>query len=138
MSGKTPWRIAVLYGGAILLGIAFGLFASRLAGGLWYASRGPAVAQAAEPEPAAVTVPGSPDATYICTPSYIGAFSNRVHVRCTIAAPNGIYYFAAPTSEFKERRPDIKHNDDCQVIGQEPADLLRHQRHWCLVWLPNR
>ena len=101
MSGKNPWRTAVLYGGAILLGIAFGLFASRLAGELWYASRGPAVAQAAEPEPAAVTVPGSPDATYICTPSYIGAFSNRVHVLCTIAAPNGIYYFAAPTSDSK-------------------------------------
>ena len=101
MSGKVPWKTALLCGGAVLFGIAIGPLATRLAGGLWIGGAQPAVAQAAEAVPAAVRVPDSPNLTYVCTPSYIGAFSNRVHVLCTVAAPGGIFYFATPTSDSK-------------------------------------
>ena len=101
MSGKITWKTALTYGGAVLFGIAFGLFAVNLTGGLWHDFRQPEVVQAAEAVPVAVVDPNSPDATYVCTPSYIGAFSNRIHVLCTVAAPGGIYYFAAPTSDSK-------------------------------------
>ena len=101
MSKKIPWKTALLYGSAILLGIVLGQLVAGLAGGLRIAAKQPAVAQAAEAVPVAVLAPDSPDATYICTPSYIGAFTNRVHVLCTVAAPGGIYYFAAPTSDSR-------------------------------------
>jgi hypothetical protein len=101
MSKKISWKTALSYGSAILFGIVLGPFVAGLAGELWTVARQPAVAQAAEAVPVAVLAPDSPDATYICTPSYIGTFSNRVHVLCTVAAPGGIFYFAAPTSDSK-------------------------------------
>ncbi len=102
MSKQIPLKTAALYASAILLGVILGPFVASLTGRLLPAARQqPAFAQAAEAIPVAALAPGSPDATYICTPSYIGAFSNRVHVLCTVAAPGGIYYFAAPTSDSK-------------------------------------
>lgn len=101
MFANKPWKAFALYGGMILLGIACGLLASSLASGGLNLSRQPLAVQAAEAVPAAVTAPGSPDATYICTPAYIGAFVTRVHVLCTVAASGGIDYFAAPTSDSK-------------------------------------
>ena len=32
--------------------------------------------------------------SFLCTPSQVAAFNNRVHVRCTAAAPNNISFFA--------------------------------------------
>ncbi len=101
MSKKIPWKTALLYVSAILFGIVLGQLAAGLAGGLRIATRQPAVAQAAQAVPVAALAPDSPNATYICTPSFIGAFSNRVHVLCTVAAPGGIFYFAAPTSDSR-------------------------------------
>ncbi len=101
MSGKIRSKTALLYGGAILFGILLGPFVSNLAEGVWNASRQPAVALAEAAAPVAVAYPDSPDATYICTPSYIGTFSTRVHVLCTVPTSGGIYYFAAPTSDSK-------------------------------------
>lgn len=101
MSGKISSRTALLYIGAVLFGVLIGPFAANLAGRIMNVSEQPLAAQAAEAVPAAVMAPDSPDATYICTPSYIGAFSTRVHVLCTLPAPGGIYYFAAPTSDSK-------------------------------------
>jgi hypothetical protein len=31
---------------------------------------------------------------FTCTPTHVGVFTNRVHVRCNPAAPNNIAYFA--------------------------------------------
>ena len=78
-----------------------GPFISRLVGELWAIGSEPAVAQAAAPALQVSSAPDSPADTYICTPSYIGAFSSRVHVLCTLPAPGGIYYFAVPTSDSK-------------------------------------
>jgi hypothetical protein len=101
MLGRIPWKTALLCGAALLAGIVIGPFAAGFAHDLWSGGAQPAVAQAAEAAPVAVTAPGSPDAVYTCTPSYIGAFSNRIHVLCTAAAPGGIFYFAAPTSDSR-------------------------------------
>lgn len=101
MSGKITWKTALFYMGAVLFGVVIGPFAANLAGKLRDGSGQPVAAQAAEAVPAAVMAPDSPDVTYICTPSYIGAFPTRVHVLCTLPATGGIYYFAAPTSDSK-------------------------------------
>jgi hypothetical protein len=101
MSKKISWKSVLSYISAILLGIALGPFVAGLAGGLRTAAAQPVAAQAPEAAPLAALDPDSPDTTYICTPSYIGTFSNRVHVLCTVAAPGGIFYFAAPTSDSK-------------------------------------
>lgn len=39
-------------------------------------------------------------ATHTCTPTGVAAFTSRIHVRCSTAAPGGIYYFAVPTSDI--------------------------------------
>src|SRR4030042_787678 len=97
---NTRKLIAVCLG-VILFGIIIGTFSAGQVGRLWNGSRHIDEALAADAAPVAVSAPGSTDATYICTPSYIGAFSTRVHVLCTAPAPGGIYYFAAPTSDSK-------------------------------------
>jgi hypothetical protein len=101
MSKIIPWKTVLLYGSAILIGIVLGPFAANVAGELRIVSSQPVVAQAAEAAPMAVLAPNSPDVTYICTPTYIGAFQTRVHVLCSVAAPGGIFYFAAPTTDSK-------------------------------------
>jgi hypothetical protein len=101
MNQRLSWKTAISYAGAIVLGLVLGPFLSQLAGRLGSAAAQPGAAQAAEVAPVVALAPGSPEATYICTPSYIGTFSNRVHVLCTLAAPGGIFYFAASTSDSK-------------------------------------
>ena len=40
------------------------------------------------------------DETYFtCTPIGVASFNNRVHVRCSAAAPGGIYWFAVSTTD---------------------------------------
>ncbi|OQA42303.1 MAG: hypothetical protein BWY52_02250 [Chloroflexi bacterium ADurb.Bin325] len=51
---------------------------------------GPSVALAAEPDA---------ETTYRCTPAHVAAFTNGIHVKCTAAAPGGIWYFAYPTRD---------------------------------------
>ena len=101
MFAKKTRKLMAFYLGAILFGIVIGTFSAGLVGRLVNGSGHIDVAQAAEAVPAVVRAADSPDATYICTPSYIGAFSTRVHVLCTAPAPGGIYYFAAPTSDSR-------------------------------------
>jgi hypothetical protein len=100
MSKKMSWKTALAYACAILLGILLGPFVAGLAGGLRAATL-PAAAQAPETAPVTALAPDNPEATYICTPNYIGTFPTRVHVLCTVAASGGIFYFAAPTSDSK-------------------------------------
>jgi hypothetical protein len=38
-------------------------------------------------------------ATFTCTPISVASFTNRVHVRCSAAAPGGIYWFAVSTKD---------------------------------------
>lgn len=38
-------------------------------------------------------------ASYVCTPTGVAAFDTRVHVRCSAAAPGGIYFFAVSTND---------------------------------------
>ncbi len=45
--------------------------------------------------PTQASMPDAPTDYFICTLTHIGAFTNRVHVRCSPPAPNNIYYFAA-------------------------------------------
>jgi hypothetical protein len=45
--------------------------------------------------PTQATPTAAPTDYFVCTLTHIGAFSNRVHVRCNPAAPNNISYFAA-------------------------------------------
>lgn len=55
----------------------------------------------------ATKVNASPDAqvelaayaTFTCTPSRVAAFTNRVHIRCSAATPEGISYFAVSSSD---------------------------------------
>ncbi len=101
MFAQNTRKLMAFYLGAILIGIVIGTFSAGLVGRRWNGSGHTDVAQAAAAAPVAVSAEGSPDDTYICTPSYIGAFSTRVHVLCTAPAPGGIYYFAAPTSDSK-------------------------------------
>jgi hypothetical protein len=100
MTPQKSWKTVFIYAGAILLGIVLGQLATGLAANLPLFSRQPSQARALA-APMAALAPGSPEAVYICTPSYIGAFPTRVHVLCTAPAPGGIYYFAAPTSDSK-------------------------------------
>ena len=101
MSGKITWKIYFYYAGVVLFGILVGILATHWAGNLWNGGGKLAIAQAAAAVPVVVQASDSPEDTFICTPSYIGAFSTRVHVLCTLPAPGGIYYFAAPTSDSK-------------------------------------
>jgi hypothetical protein len=51
---------------------------------------------AAANQPAA---PASPDAVWAtCTPTNVAAYTSRIHVKCAVAAPGGIWYFAASTA----------------------------------------
>lgn len=100
MSKKISWKTALFYTSAILFGILLGPFVSDLTGWVRTVTIQPSVAQA-KTAPVAALAPDSPDAVYVCTPNYVGVFSNRVHVLCTVAAPGGIIYFAAPTSDSK-------------------------------------
>jgi len=54
----------------------------------------------------ATEVNASPDAqvevafaTFQCTPARVAAFTNRVHIRCSTAAPGAISYFAVSSSD---------------------------------------
>jgi len=98
MSGKATLKTMLLYGCAILLGIALGPSMVKLAGGLQVFHKEPVAALAA-PASEIALAPESPDASFTCTPTRIAVFPNRVHVRCDAAAPpgNAIWYFAAPT-----------------------------------------
>jgi hypothetical protein len=100
MSGMNAWKFVSICLFVIMLGIVTGAFSSGILGRLWENNR-TSVAQAAEAAAGEVVPEGNIDATYICTPSYIGTFTNRVHVLCTAPAPGGIYYFAYPTSDSK-------------------------------------
>jgi hypothetical protein len=101
MTGKIAWKTILLYTGVIALGLLVGPLMRDVAERTWDALSQPGAAQAAEETPAAIIAPDSPDAVYICTPLYVGAFGNRIHVRCSASAPGGIYYFASPTSDSK-------------------------------------
>ena len=101
MFAKNTRKLMAFYLGVILFGIVIGTFSAALAGRLGNGSARIDVAQAAEAVPAAVKAADSPDETFICTPTYIGAFPTRVHVLCLNPAPGGIYYFAAPTSDSR-------------------------------------
>ena len=101
MSRQISWKTILLYGSAILLGIVLGHFITNLASEFHILTNQSNEAQAADPISPAVLSPDSPEALFTCTPSYIGEFDNRVHVRCSIAASGGIYYFATPTSDSK-------------------------------------
>ena len=93
---KNHLKTVLFYAGALLVGIILGPFIAGL-----IPARQPTPAALAEAAPVAALEPDSPQAVYVCTPAYIGAFKTRVHVRCTVAAPGGIIYFAAPTSDSK-------------------------------------
>ncbi|NTU63664.1 MAG: hypothetical protein HGB05_09740 [Chloroflexi bacterium] len=43
--------------------------------------------------------PSAPTDVFTCTPAGVAAFTNRVHVRCSPAAPNSISYFAYCSSD---------------------------------------
>ncbi|MCC7358607.1 MAG: hypothetical protein IT317_03970 [Anaerolineales bacterium] len=94
MSFSPRWKTAFLCLAAILIGLAAGPQLNRLI----VAPPGAAQAAAA---PSVALAPGSTEAVFTCTPSYIGVFSTRVHVLCTAPAETTIYYFAAPTSDSK-------------------------------------
>ena len=44
------------------------------------------------------SAPAAPVDIFTCVPTGIAAFNNRVHVRCSPAAPGGITYFAVCTA----------------------------------------
>jgi hypothetical protein len=44
--------------------------------------------------PTQASAPAAPLDVFACTPTGVAAFTNRVHVRCSPAAPNNISYFA--------------------------------------------
>ncbi|OGO28763.1 MAG: hypothetical protein A2136_02210 [Chloroflexi bacterium RBG_16_54_11] len=101
MFAQNTRKLMAFYLGAILLGIVIGTISAGPVGRLWNGRGHIDVVQAAAAAPIAVSGESNPDETYICTPSYIGVFSTRVHVLCTAPAPGGIYYFGAPTSDSK-------------------------------------
>jgi hypothetical protein len=102
MMSSRFFRTALVVAGAIVLGMVLGPVLSGVVGRLLPAAAPqPVQAQAGEPQTALLLSPDSPDDVYDCIPFNVGVFSNRVHVRCTVAAPGGVYYFAAPTSDSK-------------------------------------
>jgi hypothetical protein len=98
MLKKTTLLTVLLYVCAILLGAAFGPSIVKLTGRLQVFHQEPVAALAA-PASEIALAPESPEALFTCTPLSIAVFSNRIHVKCTAAAPPGgaIWYFAAPT-----------------------------------------
>ncbi len=81
---KTRW---FLFGGVLavlLLTLAVGLTQAQ-------SPEPPSEAPSAL-EPAAAT-------WYTCMPARVATFTTRIHVRCAAAAPNGIWYFAYPSSD---------------------------------------
>ena len=44
--------------------------------------------------PTQASAPAAPTAFYQCTPDNVAAFTNRVHVHCTVAYNSTIYWFA--------------------------------------------
>lgn len=101
MSRQISLKTTLLYGIAILLGMVLGPFVSNLASGFHISTGQSNQAKAADPIMPVELSPDSPDAIFTCSPSYVGEFDNRVHVRCSTAAPGAIYYFATPTSDSK-------------------------------------
>ena len=43
--------------------------------------------------------PATPTDYHTCTPIGVATFTSRVHVRCSTAAPGGIYWFAVSTAD---------------------------------------
>jgi hypothetical protein len=64
-----------------------------------------------------------------CTPQFVGAFSNRIHVRCLTPAPGGIYYFAYPVTDPASAARYLSILSTAYVMGRDllvlydPADL---------------
>ncbi len=48
--------------------------------------------------PMQASAPAAPTDSFTCTPTAVAAFSTRVHVRCSPAAPGSIAYFAVCTT----------------------------------------
>ena len=102
LSSRRYLPRVLMYAGAVLFGILIGpLLAGLGARLLPAAAPQPVQAQVGGLQTSVNLAPDSPDDVYDCLPFSVGVFSNRVHVRCTVAATGGIYYFAAPTSDSK-------------------------------------
>lgn len=75
------------------------LFGSVLAVVLFTLAVGLTQAQSPEPPEAPLALEPAAATWYTCTPVRVASFATRIHVRCAAAAPNGIWYFAYPTSD---------------------------------------
>ncbi len=88
--------------------------------------------------PTQASAPAAPTAAFTCTPTGVAIFTNRVHVRCTPAAPNSIAYFAyctatdsATASRFLSVFTTAKATGKNLVIFYDPNDLTGQQKCGC-------
>lgn len=103
----SPSRRAVLIG-ALFVAL---LIVAALAVGVRFR---PSVAVAAEPDA---------ETWYRCTPAHVAAFTGRIHIRCTAAAPGGIWYFAYPTRDTANASRFLSLLTSAEVAGKQ-VDIL--------------
>lgn len=105
---RTPLRSRLAIAFGLLLGVT--LVAAMLTGAVRLQ---PSVAAAAEPDAAI---------WYRCTPANTTAYTNRIHVRCTVANA-GILYFAYPTRETANASRFLSILSTATVAGKQ-VDVL--------------
>jgi hypothetical protein len=94
------WVFAVVLIGAALAGSGLRLRAGT--------------AIAAEPEAAG---------WFTCAPANVAAYTSRIHVKCTAAAPGGILYFAYPTKDNANASRFLSVLSTALVAGKQ-VDIL--------------
>jgi hypothetical protein len=80
---------------------------------------------------ASTAVAAEPEAAgwYNCTPANVATYTTRIHVKCTVAAPGGILYFAYPTRDTANASRFLSVLSTALVAGKQvdvlfdPADL---------------
>lgn len=114
---------------------------------MWVAfSGGPArLAQLLAPQPVAAAAPASaslaPDApanTYSCLPVSVAVYTNRFHVQCNAASPEGFSYFAMATNNSAQVARFLTIATMAEItsrhvtVGYDPADLSGQNAIGCL------
>lgn len=87
------------YAAMLAIGIVIGLQLMNVAAASTPTSADGAPAQAAGSQATSLEPSDTTD-WYVCTPWKVATYSSRVHVECLVA-DDGIKYFAAPTSDYK-------------------------------------
>jgi hypothetical protein len=127
MVKRLPFKSIAVASGWILLGLLLGLSLQLIFSwlpGLF----APAQPVAAAQSPASAQ-PGAATAAYECVSIDVGVYVERIHVRCSVAAPGGISFFALSTANTAHAARVLSLIETAHVTGKhlyityDPSDL---------------